>query len=409
MTGDEANERAMMASLSSMEREAAAEMMARTENFSHQSQRPKLGINSNIYSLYQTKQSRGLGDSNQGYGGSMSDSLYKSSLPSTKSPELIHKQTGPESESDHVYVSDQRQSFDEGHDISRDGQLRHSIGSNCSDGKQMYSSCMQQPGEKVMVESSSASKEDPVVTTMEPDSSTDGVHPANKQVTNDGVGVSHDKDATESDLEEENDGNEDRMQKLLKEHARLFNNVKNEPEGSSSNGAKRLKTYKTAQEELAELMKLTNEKLFKNANTNRSSSLPLSVEIDAEQDSSSDSVSPPRNPFMITNSLSPRKRGRKPKHYSEILYELGQRGISITKTGKGGQGPSPGPGPGHNSTEMVVSENGSVSHKASGQQLKCPHCNKILTTSVGLMYHIRLHTGQIGKYRGLNFDFYQLF
>ena len=90
------------------------------------------------------------------------------------------------------------------------------------------------------------------------------------------------------------------------------------------------------------------------------------------------------------------------KHYSEILYELGQRGISITKTAKGGQGPSPGPGnslPGHNPTEMVVSENGSVSHKASGQQLKCPHCNKILTTSVGLMYHIRLHTGQMGKYK----------
>ena len=47
----------------------------------------------------------------------------------------------------------------------------------------------------------------------------------------------------------------------------------------------------------------------------------------------------------------------------------------------------------HTPGEMVVSENGSVSHKASGQQLKCPHCNKILTTSVGLMYHIRLHTG----------------
>jgi hypothetical protein len=34
------------------------------------------------------------------------------------------------------------------------------------------------------------------------------------------------------------------------------------------------------------------------------------------------------------NFSSPRKRGRKPKHYSEILYELGQRGISITKTQK---------------------------------------------------------------------------
>ena len=397
MTGDEANERAMMASLSSMEREAAAEMMVRSESFSQQSQRPKLGINSNIYSLYQTKQSR-LGDSTQGYGGSMSDSLYKSSLPSTKSPELIHK---PEPESDSVYVSDQRQSFDESQDISRDAaHLRHSISSNCSDKQQqMYSSCMQQVTENIVTNKTGTETEETVVTTMEPDSSTDGVHPAGKHVTN-GV-VSNNKDATESDLEEENDSNEDRMQKLLKEHARLFNNVKNEPEGSSYDGAKRLKTYKTAQEELAELMKLTNEKLFKNANTSRSS-LPLSVEIEAEQDSSSDSVSPPRNPFMITNSLNPRKRGRKPKHYSEILYELGQRGISITKTAKSGQGPGPGPscsgpgvGPGHNPTEMVVSENGSVSHKASGQQLKCPHCNKILTTSVGLMYHIRLHTGHI--------------
>ena len=38
--------------------------------------------------------------------------------------------------------------------------------------------------------------------------------------------------------------------------------------------------------------------------------------------------------------LSPRKRGRKPKHYSEILYELGQRGISITKTQRN-QSPPP--------------------------------------------------------------------
>ena len=196
-----------------------------------------------------------------------------------------------------------------------------------------------------------------------------------------------------SDLEEE--AGDDRMQKLLKEHARMFG-VKHEV----NNGAKRLKTYRTAQEELSELMKLTNEKLFKNANQQ----LPLSVEID-EQDSGSDTVSPqPRNPFMITNHLSPRKRGRKPKHYSEILFELGQRGISITKTAKGNHGgpiappPSAAPHghpPCHAPNEMVVSENGSVSHKASGQQLKCPHCNKILTTSVGLMYHIRLHTGRL--------------
>ena len=63
---------------------------------------------------------------------------------------------------------------------------------------------------------------------------------------------------------------------------------------------------------------------------------PLCVEIN-EMEDSSESVSPPRaRPFMPpTSSLSPRKRGRKPKHYSEILFELGQRGISITKTHKG--------------------------------------------------------------------------
>ena len=221
-------------------------------------------------------------------------------------------------------------------------------------------------------------------------------------------------DTQEQEQEQELEGEAeegDRMQRLLQEHARLFS-VKTEPEGAASAGgppaAKRLKTYQSAQEELSELMKLTNEKLFKNT----SSALPLSVEIDTEQDSSSDSVSPPRNPFTVTAhhaaaaagaALSPRKRGRKPKHYSEILYELGQRGISITKTGAGRQqggggcgGPAPGHVPAaaaHTPGEMVVSENGSVSHKASGQQLKCPHCNKILTTSVGLMYHIRLHTG----------------
>ena len=65
---------------------------------------------------------------------------------------------------------------------------------------------------------------------------------------------------------------------------------------------------------------------------------PLSVEIN-ELDSSPESVSPPRaRPFGLSPSspgLSPRKRGRKPKHYSEILFELGQRGISITKTRPG--------------------------------------------------------------------------
>ena len=118
---------------------------------------------------------------------------------------------------------------------------------------------------------------------MEPDSSTDTQ-----------------EQELEQEQEQELEGEEgDRMQRLLQEHARLFS-VKTEPEGAASVGgppaAKRLKTYQSAQEELSELMKLTNEKLFKNT----SSALPLSVEIDTEQDSSSDSVSPPRNPFTVT-------------------------------------------------------------------------------------------------------------
>ena len=65
---------------------------------------------------------------------------------------------------------------------------------------------------------------------------------------------------------------------------------------------------------------------------------PLSVEINELESSSPESVSPPRaRPFPLSpnSALSPRKRGRKPKHYSEILFELGQRGISITKTRPG--------------------------------------------------------------------------
>lgn len=330
-----------------MERDST-EGMAR--DFSPYTQRlssgsTKLGINSNIYSLYQNKQVRHSGvESQPGYGSSVSGKL----TTMTESPVTALQSPYPDM-----------------------GQ------------EKLYTACMQ---ERV---TSSCKEQD----TMEPDSSTDsqeqshGLGQANihREAYDGGGGggdVGEEEEEAEDEGEDEDEENgvdekkTDRMQKLLAEHARMFN-PKLEPE------SKRSKPYKSPQEELAELMKLTNEKLFKNSNQNRS--LPLSVEID-EQDSSSDSVSPPRNPYMVTNSLSPRKRGRKPKHYSEILYELGQRGISITKTSK----PSPLPA----STEMVVSENGAVSHKASGQQLKCPHCNKILTTSVGLMYHIRLHTGQ---------------
>ena len=233
------------------------------------------------------------------------------------------------------------------------------------------------------------SGEDDGAVTMEPDSSTDTQEDTQRRLSSNSGGdplqlqVKHGEDATDSDNNDDNN-DENRMQRLLKEHARLFSNVKNEPDGcaASSVGAKRPKAYKTAQEELSDLMKLTNEKLFKSS---ANGSLPPAV--DSDQEPGPDSASPQsRNPFFVTNSLSSRKRGRKPKHYSEILYELGQRGISITKTARALQAQA---GP----SEMVVSESGSVSHKASGQQLKCPHCNKILTTSVGLMYHIRLHTG----------------
>ena len=232
--------------------------------------------------------------------------------------------------------------------------------------------------------------EDDGAVTMEPDSSTDTQEDTQRRLSSNSGGdplqlqVKHGEDATDSDNNDDNN-DENRMQRLLKEHARLFSNVKNEPDGcaASSVGAKRPKAYKTAQEELSDLMKLTNEKLFKSS---ANGSLPPAV--DSDQEPGPDSASPQsRNPFFVTNSLSSRKRGRKPKHYSEILYELGQRGISITKTARALQAQA---GP----SEMVVSESGSVSHKASGQQLKCPHCNKILTTSVGLMYHIRLHTGK---------------
>ena len=51
---------------------------------------------------------------------------------------------------------------------------------------------------------------------------------------------------------------------------------------------------------------------------------PLSVEIQ-EIEEGGESVSPPRSrPLPSPSPLSPRKRGRKPKHYSEILFELGQ-------------------------------------------------------------------------------------
>merc|ERR1711892_1264657 len=95
--------------------------------------------------------------------------------------------------------------------------------------------------------------------------------------------------------------------------------------------------FKSPQEELSELMKEANEKLFNSGNKNGyGGGLPLSVEIEEmNPGEASDSVSPPSGrPNFFANSLmqnstpdllSPRKRGRKPKHYSEILYELGQR------------------------------------------------------------------------------------
>lgn len=440
---DEGSDRAMMSSMGNMEREVAEAMArerdamqrAQEANFGPYSQRlsnnSKLGINTNIYSLYQNSQNKQIRSNgpdvtisqvpSPGYGvpevhrpepGRSEMTLSK--VPGsdfTKHPSMSpdrqhsigneHLQNKRISEQPPPYSEgEQQQSFD-GKDPSN--QIRESIDSNVSE--TLFSACMQEKGNNQMKgvpDSSTCDEENP--TTMEPDSSTDdqesrisGKESHNSYNNNRGNDAHKDqgsnlrhgfntKDASESDYEGEDD-DQLRMQLFKKEQAKMFN-IKPEPEGLPD--AKRLKTYRTPQEELSDLMKLTNEKLFKNSNRMGANHLPLSVEIE-ELDSSSDSVSPPRNmsnPFMpnsmVTNSLSPRKRGRKPKHYSEILFELGQRGISITKTHK----------PTHSQTEMVVSESGAVSHKTSGQQLKCPHCNKILTTSVGLMYHIRLHTGE---------------
>lgn len=433
---EEGSERTMMGTL---EREAAESMarerdaMQRTQesNFGPYSQRAgnnsKLGINTNIYSLYQNSQnkpSRSSGPDvtisqvpSPAYGATEvhrpepgrsemtlskvpgSDYTRHSSV-SPNGQHLMgdeHLQSKRISEQPAPYAEgEQRQSY-EGKE--EESQIRESIDSNASE--TLFSDCMQEKGDsqiKGLPDSSTQDEENPI--TMEPDSSTDdqesrisGKESHNSYNNNRGNDVHeghgnnlrhgfNTKDASDSDYEGDDD-EQLRMQMFRKEQAKMYN-IKPEPD------AKRFKTYKTPQEELSDLMKLTNEKLFRNSSQMGANHLPLSVEIE-ELDSSSDSVSPPRNmsnPFMpnsmVTNSLSPRKRGRKPKHYSEILFELGQRGISITKTQK----------PSHSQTEMVVSESGAVSHKTSGQQLKCPHCNKILTTSVGLMYHIRLHTGE---------------
>jgi len=434
----------MMSSMGNMEREVAEAMAARERdamhraqdsNFGPYSQRlstsSKLGINTNIYSLYQNNQNKHSRTSgpevtisqvpSPGFGGTeitrpepgRSD-MTLSKVPGsdyTRQPSvspngqlIIHNerlQSKNRISEEHSPYSDgqQRQSYD-GKDPSN--QNRESIDSNTSE--TLFSSCMQEKADSQsgIADSSTLDEENPI--TMEPDSSTDDQESRisgkesqisyNNNRINDALKDQgsilrngfNTKDASESDYEGEDD-DEMRMQHFKKEQSKMYN-IKPDMEGMP--GAKRHKPYRTPQEELTELMKLTNEKLFRNSNRMGANQLPLSVEIE-ELDSSSDSVSPPRNmsnPFMpnsmVTNSLSPRKRGRKPKHYSEILFELGQRGISITKTNK----------PTHNPTEMVVSESGSVSHKAGGQQLKCPHCNKILTTSVGLMYHIRLHTGE---------------
>ena len=138
---------------------------------------------------------------------------------------------------------------------------------------------------------------------MEPDSSTDNQEDAQNSSRD-----QHSGDVNDSDTNDDN-----RMQRLLKEHARLFCNVKNDPDGSSSSqGAKWPLTHKTAQEELADLMKLTNQKLFRSPGSS-DQSLPLSVDLE-EQDPGS------RPPLLVSSHLSQRKRGRKPKHYSEILY-----------------------------------------------------------------------------------------
>ena len=420
---DDDAERALMGD--SMDRD----LMQRSQesSFGSYSQRlannSKLGINSNIYSLYQNNHNKPMRTTgpdvtisqvpSSGYEPGRSE-MTLSKVPgsdytrhSSLSPgghqampsDLINNKTRP-SEHHSYPEATQRQSFDGKEQVS---EIRESVDSNGSES--LFSACMQEKGDvqrKSVADSSTRDEDNP--TNMEPDSSTDDQESrisqkesqsnfsdmtvdAHKDQGSSNKNRYTSRDANESDYEGD-EYERIRMQQYHKDQAKMCN-IKPEPEGQPD--AKRQKTFKTPQEELAELMKLTNEKLFRNSNRMGANHLPLSVEIE-ELDSSSDSVSPPRNmsnPFMpnslITNSLSPRKRGRKPKHYSEILFELGQRGISITKTHK----PTS-----HSQTEMVVSESGAVSHKTSGQQLKCPHCNKILTTSVGLMYHIRLHTGK---------------
>lgn len=422
-SGQGEEERSMLSSMSGMERDVA-EAMARERElmmrgtgefgiYGNRGPGSKLGINTNIYSLYQNSQTK---HGRPPHHPDVTISQIPSSHMSPPGyPEHHRPPSGdPRSDKDHIkpnYDATSRQpqaspgsyeahlqkgpsQYSESGSHKNVGETRDSVDSNMSE--KLFSACMQESGAAKQVGSTSGPAEP-----VEPDSSTDNPSESHK-----GSKESQEKDPLEkdnngyigvSDSEDEDDtmGEEQRQRlNIMKreQQAKMFN-----MKSDLDNGGERRKYFKSPTEDLVDLMKEANEKIFRGSGSHlerNSGHLPLSVEIQemARHAGDPESVSPPRNlpgrflpNSMISNNssssgISPRKRGRKPKHYSEILFELGQRGISITKTQKANQ--------------RLGSETGSVSHKTGGQQLKCPHCNKILTTSVGLMYHIRLHTGE---------------
>lgn len=439
--GEDSAERSMLASMSGMERDVA-EAMARDRELMMRgaqefgaysrggasSSGSKLGINTNIYSFYQNSQNKS-GRQPQ----SNADVTISQVSPQLSSPdypdhhrppsgdmrsEKIHPKTSNynanlhqpslspsgfdtslQKVSNHSQISDNRQSAKG----EQEPQNRESVDSNISE--TLFSACMQEPSSEERakdVGSTSGNTE-----AMEPDSSTDNPAESQKQSkesqNKDPLGKNNNGYIqANDDSEDEEPMNEDelkRVEMFKREQMRMFN-IKSELEQAQQHSPEmnKRKYFKSPHEDLTDLMKEANEKIFRQTSNhlggNHHGQLPLSVEIQEMGDNPGDneSVSPPRNvtgrpgflPNLISNNplsaLSPRKRGRKPKHYSEILFELGQRGISITKT--------------HKPNQVTGRETESVSHKTGGQQLKCPHCNKILTTSVGLMYHIRLHTGE---------------
>ena len=185
-----------------MEREAA-EMMAR--DFSPYSQRlssgsTKLGINSNIYSLYQNKQvgaRSSLGES--GYGMVMS-----SSLP-VRSPDLSKPPAGSEFSSLRQGAESPVESGAQVYPELGQPASRQSAGINSSE--KLYTACMQERTELSSRLTNTCREPD----TMEPDSSTD----SREQGDTNGLAEAEEEEVGE-EVEERTEANTDRMQKLLK-------------------------------------------------------------------------------------------------------------------------------------------------------------------------------------------------